>query len=169
MFTAGWGPIIPLLSYNFLHGDWLHLIGNMWALWLFGDNVEDQMGPLRFLAFYLTTGVIAGIIHVIFNPGSSIPTIGGSGAIAGLMGAYFLMYPTSKILTIVPLFFIPLFLEIPAVIYLAIWLFTQIYAVLHRPESGAVSNIAWTAHVGGFAAGFILHRLFFRPRVRRRY
>ena len=161
--------LIPFLSYLFLHEGWLHLIGNMWALWLFGDNVEDKMGAVRFLFFYLVMGIVAGGVHIFSDPGSAIPTIGASGAIAGVMGAYFLMYPTARIITLVPLFFIPLFIEIPALIYLAFWLLSQVYAVLIAHESGTVSSIAWSAHIGGFLAGIFGHRWFFRPyRIRYR-
>ncbi len=160
--------IFPFISYIFLHSGWLHVVGNMWALWLFGDNVEDKMGSFRFLVFYIIMGVIAGMVHVFSDPSSTIPTIGGSGAIAGVMGAYFVMYPGARIVTLIPLFFIPLFFEIPAVIYLGFWLFSQVYSVIINHNSGTVSNIAWFAHIGGFLAGALFHRLFFQP-YRERY
>lgn len=159
--------LIPFLSHLFLHAGWMHLIGNMWALWLFGDNVEDLMGPLRFLLFYLCTGIAAGLVHIFADPALPIPTIGASGAIAGIMGAYFILFPSSRIVTIIPLFFIPLFVEIPALIYLAFWLLSQVYSVLANRQLGTVSNIAWSAHIGGFIAGIILHRFFFRVKRRR--
>ena len=164
---SGFQEFIPFLSHLFLHAGWMHLIGNMWALWLFGDNVEDLMGPLRFLLFYICTGIAAGLVHIFAEPGLSIPTIGASGAIAGVMGAYFILFPLSRIVTIIPLFFIPLFVKIPAVIYLAFWLLSQVYSVLASRQLGTVSNIAWSAHIGGFIAGIILHRFFFRVKRRR--
>ncbi len=159
---SGFQEFIPFFSHLFLHAGWMHLIGNMWALWLFGDNVEDRMGSFRFLIFYTFIGVIAGLVHIFSDPDLSIPTIGASGAIAGVMGAYFILFPSSRIVTIIPLFFIPLFIEIPALIYLAFWLFSQVYSVLANRQLGIVSNIAWSAHIGGFIAGMLFHKLFFR-------
>ncbi len=154
--------LTPFLSHLFLHAGWMHLIGNMWALWLFGDNVEDLMGSFRFLFFYICMGIVAGLVHILSEPALPIPTIGASGAIAGIMGAYFIRFPSSRIVTIIPLFFIPLFVEIPALLYLAFWLFSQVYSVLASRQLGTVSNIAWSAHIGGFVAGIFMHRLFFR-------
>lgn len=166
----GFQDLISFVSHLFLHAGWMHLIGNIWALWLFGDNVEDRMGSLRFLGFYIAVGVIAGLVHVFSEPTLSIPTIGASGAIAGVMGAYFVMYPSARIVTLVPLFFIPLFIEIPALIYLGFWLISQVYSVFRNRQLGVVSNIAWLAHIGGFIAGMLFHRFFFRPyRERYRY
>lgn len=153
---------IPFVTHLFLHAGWMHLIGNMWALWLFGDNVEDRMGSFRFLVFYISMGIIAGLVNIYFEPRLSIPTIGASGAIAGVMGAYFIMYPSSKIVTFIPLFFIPLFIEVPAIIYLGFWLFSQIYSFLVNRQLETVSNIAWAAHIGGFIAGVLFHKFFFR-------
>lgn len=159
----------PFVSYMFLHGGWLHIISNLWALWLFGDNVEDRMGPCRFLLFYFCMGIIAGGVHFINNPGSTLPTIGASGAIAGVMGAYLIMYPAARILTFIPLFFIPFFVKIPAVIYLLFWFGSQFYAALSTHNSSTVSNVAWWAHVGGFGAGLLCHFIFLKPRRKRYY
>ncbi len=168
--TNGFPSVIPFFSHLFLHAGWMHLIGNMWALWLFGDNIEDRMGPLRFLLFYISVGVIAGIVHIYSDPSLPIPTIGASGAVAGVMGAYFILHPSSRIVTLVPLFFIPLLIEIPAVIYLAFWLLSQVYSVFVNRQLGTVSNIAWSAHIGGFIAGMFIHRFFFRHKqVRYRF
>lgn len=161
---VGFQEFIPFLAHLFLHGGWMHLIGNMWALWLFGDNVEDLMGPFRFLLFYICTGIVAGLVHIFSEPALPIPTIGASGAIAGIMGAYFILFPSSRIVTIIPLFFLPLFAEIPALVYLALWFFSQIYSVLANRQLGTISNIAWSAHIGGFIAGIFLHRFFFHIR-----
>ncbi|HEY8462587.1 MAG TPA: rhomboid family intramembrane serine protease [Bacillota bacterium] len=154
--------LIPtaLVTYMFLHESLFHLISNLWALWLFGDNVEDRMGAWRFLGFYLLAGLVSGLFHIYFNPGSAAPTIGASGAIAGVMGAYIMMYPTAKIVTLVPIFFIPWFINIPAVIYLAFWFLSQVYAALGSRGESFASGVAWWAHVGGFLTGLLSNRLF---------
>lgn len=159
----------PFLTYIFLHGGWMHLISNMWALWLFGDNIEDKMGPVRFLLFYLICGVIAGVVHFMTSQGSNVATIGASGAIAAVMGAYFILYPSSKIITLIPIFIIPFFIEIPAMLYLAFWLVTQVYSALLSQRGEVVANVAWWAHIGGFLAGVVLHRFFFNSRRREKY
>jgi membrane associated rhomboid family serine protease len=155
----------PFLTYMFLHGGWTHIIGNMWTLWIFGDNVEDRMGPLQFLLFYLLCGVVAGVIHWFTNPHSAVPTVGASGAIAGVLGAYFVLFPYSRVVVMMPIVFVPLFFELPAVTYLLFWALSQVYSgtlALAGPDN--VGSVAWWAHVGGFAAGLILHPLFVRPR-----
>ena len=159
-----------LFTSMFLHGGWTHLIGNMWALYLFGDNVEDVMGHLRFLIFYILAGVVAGLVHILFNPLSTVPTIGASGAIAGVMGAYFILFPRSTIITLVPLFFLPLFVEIPAVIFIGFWFLSQFFnGTLSLVTPGVLGGIAWWAHVGGFAFGLFFHRLFMTRRYRKVY
>src|SRR5713101_1394747 len=157
----------PFLTSMFLHGSWMHIIGNMWTLWIFGDNVEDRMGPWRFLAFYLLTGVAAGLTHYFTNLDSTLPTVGASGAIAGVLGAYFVLFPRSRIIVLLPIFFFPFFFELPAVIYPLFWFLSQmIGGTIAGLTSSDVGGIAWWAQVGGFAAGAILHRLFLSP-VRR--
>src|SRR5689334_23378211 len=151
----------PFLTCQFLHGGWLHVIGNLWTLWIFGDNVEDRMGPVRFLVFYLLCGVIAGVVHFVTNADATVPTVGASGAIAGVMGAYFFLYPTARVVVLFPIFFFPFFFEVPALLYLGFWLLTQVLsgtAALAGPEN--VGGVAWWAHVGGFGGGVVLHRLF---------
>jgi membrane associated rhomboid family serine protease len=149
----------------FLHGGWSHIIFNMWALWIFGDNVEDRMGPLRFTLFYLTCGLIAGVVHVLTNPESTVPTVGASGAIAGVLGAYFLLFPQARLVVLVPILFIPLFFELPAVLYLLFWALMQLFSgTLALAGPTDVGGVAWWAHVGGFSAGLLLHRFFVRPR-----
>ncbi len=148
--------IISIFSYMFLHGGFLHFVGNMWTLYIFGDNVEEHFGSLRFLGFYLICGVASGLMHFFLNPVSMVPTIGASGAIAGVMGAYFLLFPKSKILTVIPIIIIPLFVEIPAFIFLGIWFFIQF---INAAGGGAGSGIAWWAHIGGFIAGLVLVKL----------
>ncbi|NLO83536.1 MAG: rhomboid family intramembrane serine protease [Clostridiales bacterium] len=157
---------LPMLSSMFLHGNWVHLISNMWMLWLFGDNVEDLMGYARFVIFYILCGLIAGFTHFLFNPASSVPTVGASGAIAGVMGAYFVMFPHSKIATLVPVFvFLPMFIHVPAFIYLIIWFISQLLSGVTQWVGGSsVGGIAWWAHISGFIAGVLMHRYFVRRR-----
>ena len=151
--------VTPLITSIFLHGNLAHLISDMWALWLFGDNVEDRMGSINFLLFYLLCGMAAGLSHIFFNPTSLVPTIGASGAVAGVMGAYFILYPQARILTLVPIFIFPWFVDIPAFVYLGIWLVIQVMGGTSALAGGAV-QIAFWAHVGGFLAGMLLHRTF---------
>jgi membrane associated rhomboid family serine protease len=151
---------VAFLSFMFLHGGFLHLLGNMWSLYIFGDNVEDRLGPLRYLMFYLLCGLLSGLTHFLFNLDSRIPTIGASGAIAGVMGAYLILFPLARILTLIPIFFIPYFVEIPAFIFLGLWFLLQfLYAAAPGPGMG---GIAWWAHVGGFVFGILLLKLFLR-------
>lgn len=157
-------PVIflPFITAMFLHGGWLHLLGNMLYLWIFGDNVEDRMGHLPYLIFYLTVGVIGSLAHIMANPGSQIPIIGASGAIAGVLGAYFLAYPRSRILTLVPLLFFITIVQIPAFFFLPIWFILQLVNVYGT--TGVASTVAWWAHIGGFLAGMLLVNLFPRKR-----
>lgn len=161
---------LTFITSIFLHGGWLHFLGNMWVLYLFGDNVEDRMGPIRFLLFYLICGVCAGWTHVLFYPTSQVPTIGASGAIAGVLGAYVLLYPHASVLTLIPVFIFPWFVELPAVVFIGLWYLTQVFAgVLALADEVAYSGVAWWAHVGGFLAGLILAPLFVRRPHRPRY
>jgi membrane associated rhomboid family serine protease len=159
----------PLLTHQFLHGGWLHIISNLWALWIFGDNVEDRLGPARFATFYLACGVLAGLTQVVTQPDSAVPTVGASGAISGVLGAYVLFFPTARLVVLIPILFFPFFFEIPAVLYLGIWFFSQLFngtLALAGPEH--VRGIAWWAHAGGFVSGMLLGGLFARRRVPRR-
>lgn len=150
--------VISFFSFMFLHGGFWHLLGNMWSLYIFGDNVEDSLGSLRYLLFYILCGVASGLFHLIINWQSTIPTIGASGAIAGVMGAYILLYPRSKILTLIPIFFIPYFVELSAFFFLGLWLVLQF---INAAGSGAEGGgIAWWAHIGGFLFGIIFLKLF---------
>jgi len=148
--------IFSIFTYMFLHGGFLHFLGNMWSLYIFGDNVEEYFGPLRFAGFYVICGIISGLFHFFINPISMVPTIGASGAIAGVMGAYFLLYPKARILTVIPIIIIPWFVEIPAFIFLGFWFLIQFF---NATGSGASSGIAWWAHIGGFIAGLVLVKL----------
>jgi membrane associated rhomboid family serine protease len=154
----------PFLTTMFLHGGWLHIIGNMWVLWIFGDNVEDRMGPFRYLLFYLACGLAAGLLHVLTNSNSEVPAVGASGAIAGVMGAYLVLFPRARIVAILPIFFYPLFLQVPAVFYLVFWFLTQFFSgTLAIASSREVTGIAWWAHIGGFSMGVLSYRFFLRP------
>jgi len=158
-----------LFSSMFLHGGWLHLLGNMLYLWIFGDNVEDRMGHLRFLFFYAFCGLAAGIAHILFNLSSPLPSIGASGAVAGVLGAYLLCYPFARVRTLIPLFLIWPIVELPALIVLGSWFVIQVIqgtAALGGGELGG--GIAWWAHVGGFVTGMLMIGVFARP-VDRRY
>jgi len=159
--------IFPIMCSMFMHGSWMHLISNMWSLWLFGDNVEDRVGHFRFLIFYLLSGFFAAYTHWFFNADSNVPIVGASGAISGVMGAYFLMFPLSRIVTLIPIGFIPLFIEIPAVFYLGLWFLSQVSSgilELFGPVFG--SGIAWWAHIGGFVFGALTVN-FFKKKYRR--
>jgi membrane associated rhomboid family serine protease len=142
----------------FLHGSFWHILGNMWSLYIFGDNVEDRLGPLRYGIFYLLCGITSGLCHLILNLNSNIPTIGASGAIAGVMGAYFILHPRSKILTLIPIFFIPYFINIPAYIFLGLWFLLQF--INAAGSHGSAGGIAWWAHIGGFIFGMLFLKLF---------
>lgn len=159
---------VPFLTSMFLHGGWLHLIGNMWFLWIFGDNVEDYLGHLRFLLFYLLCGLAAAVAHLVFNWNSTIPTLGASGAIAGVLGAYLLLFPGARILTLVPVFFIWL-IELPAYVILLYWFALQLLqGTASLAQSPAGGGVAWWAHVGGFVTGLVLVKVV-APRRRRQY
>ena len=146
----------------------MHLAGNMWFLWLFGDNVEDRMGRGRFLAFYFLCGLVASAAHVALNPSSKIPTIGASGAIAGVMGAYLILYPRARIKTLIWYFAIVRFVDIPAILFLGLWFLLQLFSgvVFGFSADGDVGGIAFWAHVGGFLAGMALLRAFVHGRLR---
>jgi membrane associated rhomboid family serine protease len=141
----------------FLHGGWLHLIGNMWFLWIFGNNVEDSMGHIRFLLFYLICGAVAALAHVLSAPGSGIPTVGASGAISGVMGAYLLLYPRVRIYTLFIIIFFIRVIPVPAFVILLYWFAIQ---VLSGMSSMAGAGVAFWAHIGGFVAGVVLVKLF---------
>jgi membrane associated rhomboid family serine protease len=145
---------IAVVTSMFLHAGWAHFLGNMLFLWIFGDNVEDRLGHLRFVAFYVLCGVAAVFAHVYMNPASRIPTIGASGAIAGILGGYFVLYPHSRVLALLPLFIIWEIVEVPAILFLGMWFLLQFYYVgMAAVRTGAEGGVAFWAHIAGFLAG----------------
>ena len=162
--SVGFPPesLWPFVTSQFLHGGFFHLLANMWTLWIFGDNVEDRMGPLRFLVFYLLCGVASGVLLWMSGPDSEVPTIGASGAIAGVLGAYLRLYPRARILTLIPIFIIPFFFELPAYFFLGFWFVSQLLNGTFSIGGHAAAGVAWWAHVGGFLAGLAICPLFLR-------
>jgi rhomboid family protein len=168
---AGGAPLdpwrfLPLLTANFLHGGWLHIIGNMWFLGVFGDNVEDRLGHLRFVIFYLLCGAASMLIQGLVVPGSRVPAIGASGAIAGVLGAYLVLYPSARVRTLVFIFIV----DLPAVVFLGVWFLTQLMngsASLSPTAAEAAAGVAWWAHIGGFVVGMGLCVLLRRAEVPR--
>jgi membrane associated rhomboid family serine protease len=145
-----------VLTSMFLHGGWMHIIGNMWYLWIFGDNVEDRLGHGRYIVFYLLCGTAAALGQVAIEPASTLPTIGASGAIAGVMGAYFVLYPQSRVLTLIPLFIIWELIELPAIFLLGFWFVMQLFsagAIAVTASSHGSGGVAFAAHVAGFLVG----------------
>jgi len=165
------GPAATLVTSMFLHGGWLHLIGNMWYLWIFGDNVEDRLGKMRFLFFYIVSGVVAGLIHYLANRSSRMPTVGASGAIAAVLGAYAVTFPRARVVTLIPLFFFFPVVALPALLVLGLWFVFQFFSGTLSLASGAAAGggggVAWWAHIGGFAFGMIAIKIL-APRRRSR-
>jgi len=154
---------LSFVTNLFLHGGWWHLIMNMWFLWIFADNVEDRMGRGRFIVFYLICGLVATAIQWIYTPTLVFPVIGASGAIAGVLGAYFFLYPFAKIVLWVPIFFLPIFVEIPAIAFIGVWVIFQMQkATTALMFYGGASDVALWAHLGGFCAGMLIFRVFIR-------
>ena len=152
------------VTYMFLHGGWLHYALNMWVLWIFSDNVEEALGSLRFTAFYLLCGILAAAVHIAFNWRATMPVIGASGAIAGVMGGYFRLFPKARVVTLIPILFIPWIVELPAYVFLGIWFLVQVLSGLTGSAApGQTASVAFWAHVGGFAAGLVLVRRFLPP------
>lgn len=152
---------LSFLSGLFLHGGWLHLIVNIWFMWIFAKNIEAAMGHGLFLIFYLVCGVIAMLIQWYFDPQLTTPIVGASGAIAGILGAYFFLYPYAKVVIWVPLLFLPIFVEIPAIAFLGFWVILQLQeATTLIMFADTSTGVAWWSHIGGFIAGAILHKLF---------
>ena len=165
------GFLFNVLTSMFVHGGFLHIIGNMWVLWIFGDNIEDYVGHFPYLLFYLVTGFAAAMTQVLLSVGSNIPIVGASGAIAGVMGAYFILYPRARVLTIVPLIVFFTFWWLPAWIVLGYWILVQFLsgAATSASQAGQSGGVAFWAHVGGFVAGIILIKILPQRRGRYRY
>jgi membrane associated rhomboid family serine protease len=164
-FWAAGGLLLSIKAMfvsMFLHGGWIHLIGNMLYLWIFGDNVEDRLGHFRYLLFYLLCGVAATLAHAVTNPASIVPAVGASGAIAGVLGAYLILFPHARVLTVIPIFLFVTVRELPALIVLGLWFVLQLFtgaATLGAPSAETGGGVAYFAHIGGFVAGMILIKL----------
>ena len=160
LFTYGLVPrsfsFTTLVTSMFLHGGLMHLLGNMLFLHIFGDNVEDRLGHVRYLFLYLLSGVAAGAAQTVTNPGSAVPMVGASGAIAGVSGAYLLFFPTARVVTLVPVFFFLQLVEVPALVFLLVWFLWQIFSGVAALGGAGDGGVAFWAHVGGFVAGMIL-------------
>jgi membrane associated rhomboid family serine protease len=165
IFSAPQITWTTFFSSMFLHGGWFHIINNMWVLFIFGDNVEAGMGKIRYLIFYLLSGVAAGLLQSYILPSSTVPMIGASGAVAGVLGAYLILFPRSRIASLVPILFIFTIVEIPAMLFLIFWFLSQLYSGLGAIQGGGESGIAWWAHIGGFMFGALMVSFF---AVRRR-
>ena len=150
--------LAPLFTSMFLHGGWMHFLGNMLYLWVFGDNVEDWLGSLRFLLFYLVCGLLASLLQMAVHPGSAIPMIGASGAISGVLAAYLVLFPRARVLTFVPILFFFYLIRLPALIFLGLWFLLQFFngAVSLTAGDLSMGGTAWWAHIGGFVAGLVL-------------
>jgi len=162
--------VTPIFLSMFLHGGWLHLAGNMLYLWIFGDNIEDRLGHVRYLIFYLLCGILATLAHAFFSPHSGVPSIGASGAIAGVLGAYVLLFPSARVTTLIPIFFFIVIREIPAVVILGLWFVLQLFVgvtSLHAVDESMRGGVAYFAHIGGFVSGMVLVALMGGFRRRR--
>jgi len=153
---------ITIFTSIFLHGGWFHILSNLWVLAIFGDNIEDRMGSGRYLIFYLLGGMAASLMQVFLSPASNQPMVGASGAIAGVLGAYIILFPRARIASLVPIFFIFTIIEIPAVIFLGIWFVSQLFSGWLALYGAEISGVAWWAHIGGVVFGMFAVRLFVR-------
>jgi membrane associated rhomboid family serine protease len=160
--------LLPLFTCMFLHAGFLHIIGNMWFLWIFGANVEDDFGPVPYLFFYLACGIVSSVTQAAFSWGSHVPSLGASGAISGVLGAYIIRFPRSRILTLVTLFIIFFMARIPAVIFIGLWFLVQFLSGIGSLGVASAGGVAWWAHIGGFLFGMLLARMG-RPRIRSAY
>ncbi len=166
-FLAEWGTVprnfefVDVFTSMFLHAGWMHVIGNIWFLWIFGDNIEDILGHSSYLVFYLLCGLVGGLLHVMFNPNSAVPAIGASGAISGVMGAYLMRFPRSRIHTLLFFFIFATTLEVPALLMIGYWFVVQLFSGFGHlaMAAGDQGGTAWFAHIGGFVAGMALIRI----------
>lgn len=154
------GDILTIFTSMFMHGGLAHIAGNMLYLWIFGDNVEDSMGPARYLTFYLVGGIVASLTHLLTNLGSQVPTVGASGAIAAVLGAYLVLFPQSRIVTVIPLGFFMRLTVVPASIVLGLWFILQLFSGVLSLGGPDVGGVAFWAHVGGFVVGVVMAKLF---------
>lgn len=157
------GSILPIFTSMFMHAGLAHILGNMLYLWIFGDNVEDSMGSGRYLVFYLVGGFVASLAHILTNPGSTVPTVGASGAIAAVLGAYLVLYPRQRVLTLIPLGFFIRLSMLPASIVLGVWFLLQFFQGVLTLGGPDVGGVAFWAHIGGFLSGVVLARLLAKP------
>lgn len=160
---SGTGAIPTLFTAMFMHGGWMHLIGNMWFLWIFGNNIEDACGHGRFIVFYLLTGVLATLAHVAADPASTVPLVGASGAVSGVLGAYLVKHPRAQVRTLIPLGIFTRLVDVPAFLFLLIWIGLQIFWQVSKQQGG----VAYLAHIGGFIAGVVLIFLLQLPARKR--
>lgn len=158
----GPGQVATIFTSMFLHGGWMHLLSNMWALYIFGDNVEDRMGHFQYFVFYILCGIAAALTQVYISTNSFIPTVGASGAIAGVLGGYIVLFPHARVLAAIPIFYIIRLVEVPAIFYLGFWFVSQFFTGVASlgAQEDAGGGVAWWAHIGGFALGVILVKLF---------
>jgi membrane associated rhomboid family serine protease len=159
------GPYVTLLTSLFLHGSLWHLIGNMWFLWIFGNNIEDIVGHFKFIVFYLLGGIAASMLQIVLTSSSTVPIIGASGAVSAVLGAYILKFPSARIRTLAFIFVFVTVINVPAVAFIGIWFLLQLMFGL----AGSASNVAWFAHIGGFVFGLLAVRLFQKREGYRRY
>jgi len=152
--------MLSLLTCMFLHGGWMHIIGNMWFLWIFGDNVEDRLGPVLYVVLYVVGGLLASACHWLHSPASTMPVIGASGAISAVLGAYAITWPWARVHTLVFLFVFVTIIDLPALLFLGIWFLGQLLPATQELHGGVAGGVAWWAHIGGFAAGLIMMPLF---------
>lgn len=156
-------PALTFVTSMFLHGGWMHLLGNMWYLWIFGDNLEDRMGKLRYLVFYLAGGLVAAGVQYVLHSTSRVPTVGASGAVAAVLGGYALLYPGARVFTLLPIFPFFQIVPLPAVLVLGLWFVLQFFSGALALGVGASGGVAWWAHIGGFGFGLLVVRMFARP------
>jgi membrane associated rhomboid family serine protease len=159
LLPSSWPTLTTLVTATFLHGGWFHILGNMLYLWVFGDNVENSFGALGFILFYVTVGILGNLAHVAANPASTTPTIGASGAVAGVLGAYFLLFPRARVLSLIPLGIFFTITEVPATLFLLFWFVLQLLSGLGSVAGQMAHTVAWWAHIGGFVAGMALIQL----------
>lgn len=153
---------VTIFSSMFMHAGWFHFLSNMWVLFIFGDNVEDRMGPLPYFLFYLLGGLAAALLQTFIDQSSAVPVLGASGAIAGVLGAYIFLFPGARVVTLVPIFFFISLVDIPAMVFLGFWFVSQLFSGLAAIGSEAAQGVAWWAHIGGFLVGLVLCPFFLR-------